>query len=206
MRRRADFLLATALALAAAMALRADSAYGQGATLSLDQSGQVEFAGRMTAYRVRNLPVSSFPDLPRAVAAALAARGCVIPQTYQAKRPENVIHGSLERAGSSDWAVLCSANGKIALLVFFGSGAADSPATLSTSSWTLRLQPHGANGELGFDWGIDPASPSRIHDAQASMRHRPPAPEHDAVADSTIDGKTTYRLYRDGVWETVPTE
>jgi hypothetical protein len=69
-----------------------------------------------------------------------------------------------------------------------------------------HLQAHGANGELGFDWGIDPASPARIHDAQAAMTHRPPAPDHDALADTTLDHGTVYHLYRDGAWGTIPTE
>jgi hypothetical protein len=152
------------------------------------------------------LPVSSFPELPAAIADALVARNCLIPQTYEAKRPENVIHGSLERPGSSDWAALCSVGGQVSLLVFFSSSASSQPTVLVTAAKTDRLQAHDLTGELGFNWGIDPAVPERVHDAQAGMAHRPAAPDHDCIADSVIDRKTIYHLYLKGVWENVDVE
>ena len=166
----------------------------------LVDTGQTVVEGRQLNYRIRNLPVSSFPDLPGPIANALNARGCLIPQTYQARRPENVIHGSLEKAGSSDWAVLCSAGGQVSLLVFFESGLPSKPIVLLQLAATERLQPHAGSTELGFDWGIDPASPKRIHEAQAAMSHRPTPPDHDCIADSIIDQKTVYRLFKDGEW------
>ena len=60
------------------------------------------FEGRLTPFLIRHLPVSSFPQLPANVAGALNQRGCMIPQTYEAHGPENVVHASLERAASSD--------------------------------------------------------------------------------------------------------
>lgn len=163
--------------------------------------GDVTQDGRTVSYRVRHLPVSSFPELPPAIAEALTARGCLIPQTYQAHRPENVIHGALERAGTSDWAVLCSVQGRVTLLVFFASGDAAKPALLAEHAETERLQSHDASGTLGFNWGIDPATPTEVREAQAAMAHRPAAPDHDAVADSVIDRMTVYHLYRNGAWE-----
>ena len=162
--------------------------------------GQVAVEGRQQNYRIRNLPVSSFPDLPGPIAGALNARGCLIPQTYQARRPENVVHGSLEKAGSNDWAVLCSAGGQVSLLVFFESGSPSNPTVLLKLSATERLQSHAGSTELGFDWGIDPASPKRIHEAQAAMSRRPLPPDHDCLADSIIDQKTVYHLFKNGEW------
>src|SRR3954471_15791408 len=69
---------------------------------SFNGSGNTSMDGKMVSYLIRRLPVSSFPDLPDAVAEALTQRACLIPQTYQAHRPENVIHASFDRAGSSD--------------------------------------------------------------------------------------------------------
>ena len=71
-------------------------------------SGHVWTDGHSAPYLIRRLPVSSFPDLPSEIAERLNERGCMIPQTYEAHRPENVIRASLQRAGSSDWAVLCA--------------------------------------------------------------------------------------------------
>ncbi len=169
-------------------------------------TGQVTVGGHPVKYRIQNLPVSSFPDLPDPVGKALTARGCVIPQTYEAHRPENVVHASLERAGSRDWAVLCSVQGQVSLLVFFADASPAQPEVLATMKATDRLQPRDVSGELGFNWGIDPAPPKRIHDAQAGMTHRPEPPDHDSLADSVIDHRTVYHLFRGGAWEQVAVE
>jgi hypothetical protein len=135
------------------------------------------------------------------IAAALAQRGCLIPQTYEAHRPENVIHGSFERAGASDWAVLCAVHGEVSLLVFFANGP--DPVTLATAPETQRLQSHPDSPVLGFNWGIDPASPQAIHTLQIGLSPRPPYPDHEAIADSIIDHKTTYHYFKDGSWSLV---
>lgn len=177
-----------------------------GVVPSLDERGEILRDGHQTPYLIRNLPVSSFPDLPSAIAAELSRRGCVIPQTYEAKRPENVIHGSFDRVGSRDWAVLCSSDDQVSLLVFLENGSANIPVILASRRKLSLLEVHDSTGELGFDWGIDPASPQRVHDAQTGLSHRPPAPDHDAVAEIEIDRRTIYHLYKDGAWETAPTE
>ena len=172
----------------------------------LVETGKVAVDGKMTPYLIRNLPVSSFPNILPAVADSLIALGCVIPQTYEAHRPENVVHASLEKPGSDDWAVLCAVKGKVSLLVFFGGSAADKPIVLRVFAEADRLQAHGGSSQLGFNWGIDPASPERVHDAQAGMTHRPPMLDHDCVADTILDRRTVYRFYRNGAWETEETE
>jgi hypothetical protein len=161
-------------------------------------TGEVTFRGQTLQYIVRHLPPSSFPDLPDPVAAELNQRGCLIPQTYQAHQPENAARGSFQRAGSSDWAVLCSVKGTVSLLVFFDGTA--TPSVLATAPETQRLQIHKSNGALGFNWGVDAASPQAIHDAQIGLRPRPPRLDHDALADSIVDQKTIYRYFANGSW------
>jgi hypothetical protein len=185
-------LLLCACALAAAQK-------PQPAPAQLNESGQIATDGHSTPYAIRRLPLSSFPDLPEAVVALLSQRACLVPQTYQAHRPENVIHASFERPGSSDWAVLCSAQGNVTLLVFFSSA----PArlwTLASAPETARLQSHDVSGVLGFDWGIDAASPERIREARSGMEHRPPILSHDALADTQIDHRTVYHFYWKSEW------
>jgi len=165
----------------------------------LVESGQVEVAGQSVQYLIRRLPVNSFPDLPDAVAEQLDQRQCLIPQSYQAHHPENVVHASLEHAGSSDWAVLCSANGEVSLLVFFGS-AQGRPAVLTTVAEKDRLQRHNSSGVFGFDWAIDPASPDTVHQAQSGLERKPRKIDHDALADTVIDVKTLYRFFSKGQW------
>jgi len=165
----------------------------------LTESGQIVVGGRSTPYFIRHLPVSSFPELPEGVQELLSRRGCLIPQTYEAHGPENVVHASLERADSSDWAVLCSAQGTVSLLVFFGSAPAQL-LVLAAVPETERLQTHDSSGVLGFNWGIDPASPGKIREAQTGMEHRPPGLDHDALADSILEHRTVYRFYVKSGW------
>ncbi len=179
----------------------AGTALAQAPPLSnFDTSGQVAIDGQPVSYLIRRLPPASFPSLPPAVSATLDSRKCLIPQTYEAYHPENVIHASLERPGSSDWAVLCSVKGTVSLLVFFGSRSPGDPFELASAQETERLQPNGGTGVLGFNWAIDAATPQQVHDAQAGLDPRPPLIDHDALADSTIDRKTVYHFYANGSW------
>lgn len=170
-----------------------------GAVLALNESGRVVLEGHSTSFLIRRLPLNAFPHLPAAIAGELTERGCLIPQTYEAHRPENVVHASLEKPGSSDWAVLCSAQGTVSLLVFFES-APQKPITLASVQETDRLQRYDSSGILGFSWGIDPASPEHVHEAQIGLARRPPAPDHDALADSIIDKGTVYHFFSKGKW------
>jgi hypothetical protein len=165
----------------------------------LVESGQIVLAGQPMAYLIRHLPVSSYPGLPAAIADQLNQRGCLIPQTYEAHGPENVIHASLERPGSSDWAALCAAQGTVSLLVFF-SGDPSQPHVLASAPETERLQVHDSSQVLGFNWGIDPASPQHIHEVQIGMTHRPARLDHDALADAVIEHRTVYHFYSKNVW------
>jgi hypothetical protein len=188
------------------LALGSFPATSQGALLPqqsrpapLDESGQTLVDGHSTPYLIRHLPVSSFPDLPLEVQAVLNQRGCLIPQTFEAHHPENVIRARLERPGSLDWAVLCSAEGTVSLLVFFTS-APEKPILLASAPETQRLQAHGSTGMLGFNWGIDPASPNQVHQAQAGLEHRPPWLDHDALADTVLDRRPVYHFYANNAW------
>jgi hypothetical protein len=188
--------------LLAAFAQQPETPAQPAAALPLNSSGRIMFAGRLTPFLIRHLPVNSFPQLPESVAGALNQRGCMIPQTYEAHGPENVVHASLERAGSSDWAVLCSVQGKVSLLVFFGGGSGqDAPAVLASAEEIDRLQAQPGSGVLGFNWGIDPASPEQVHQAQSGLAARPGLLDHDALADQVIEGRTVYRFYARNAWK-----
>lgn len=166
---------------------------------SLDTSGSITVDGKAVPYMVRHLPVSSFPALPPPIRTELESRGCLIPQSYEAHQPENVVHASLKQAGSTDWAVLCSVNGAVSLMVFFGDAPAQ-PSILASAPETEHLQRNYTTGIYGFNWAIDPATPQRIHDAAAGSRSRPPMLDHDALADSIIDRRTVYHFYANNAW------
>ena len=197
---RATFWLPIGIACLCALAL---AQTGPGLP-PLNESGQIVFAGRSTPYVIRHLPINSFPQLPVAVQDELYRRGCLIPQTYEAHRPENVVHGSFESSNSSDWAVLCSVHGIASLLVFFGSNPSQ-PFTLASEPETERLQPHPMSADLGFNWGIDTATPRQVREYQTGMDPRPPLLNHDAVADSVVEHSTNYHYFANGSWTLVPT-
>jgi hypothetical protein len=200
--KRKRMLIFSALALTL-VNLRAP---GQGVLADrLSESGQIVVSGHATPYLIRHLPVSSFPQIPAPVRSQLDQRGCLIPQTYQARGPENVVEASLERPGSADWAVLCSQHGMVSLLVFFAGGAAQ-PAVLASAPETERLQANAATGVLGFDWGLDAATPQQVRQAQAGMRPRPAPLDHDALAESVIDQTTVYHYYAGDAWVIVPVQ
>lgn len=219
MRRSALFRIVRPASLLAALAMlgsgqichpQADQASTQSSPdSSFNTSGQVTRAGRTVPYVIRRLPVSSFPNLPDEIQAELTRRGCLIPQTYEAHQPENIVHGSFEQLGSSDWAILCSSRGTVSLLVFFGIHPGQhpdqEPFVLTSAPETEHLQPHSPASTLGFNWAIDSASPQQVRDAQAGLQPHPPAIDHDALADSTIDHRTVYHFYANGAWTLLDT-
>lgn len=170
---------------------------------TLTERGNLNVSGRDVPYLIRRLPVASFPDLPEKIASQLEKLGCLIPQTYQAHHPENVIHASLERPGSSDWAALCSTDQTVKLMVFFASASV--PSVLATESETARMETHDRTGVLGFAWGIDVASPQQIREAQATMDHHPPLLDHDALADTFVEKSTVYHFFTKNGWKVVDT-
>ncbi len=148
----------------------------------------------MIHYRIRLLPLSSFPQLPSAVAQDLDAKGCMVPQTYEAHEPENVIRGSFEKPGSRDWAVLCSVKGMTTLYVFLGSNL--------TSPIALRQQPDTA--WLGHDWANNPSFDYGfawgISTMPADVMPRKDRLDHDGVEDAFVEQSAVVHYYADGHW------
>jgi hypothetical protein len=157
------------------------------------ESGQVVVAGQTHSYRIRRLPLSSFPELPASVSSALAQRGCTVPQTWEAKRPENVIHGAFYQAGHQDWAILCSLHGESSLFVFRdGMGV---PLELMSYRDKDRLASVNETGQFGYAWAIDPAPPSRFKQFAPGQHF-----DHEGIEDSLIENSSTLRYFRDGQW------
>jgi hypothetical protein len=196
-------LTATAIAaLSVAAAIGPSFAVGQ-VESSATSSEQVETGrvrlpgGTEVVYRIRLLPLASFPALPAAVAAQLEERKCMVPQTYAAREPENVVHGSLEKKGSDDWAVLCSVDGATTLYVFFQSQLS-APIVLRhqrDAEWlgseVLSL--------YGSAWGISRRGPSQIRAAKGvAAKHV--VFDHDGIEDAFIDKSSSTHYFQDGSW------
>jgi hypothetical protein len=200
------FRVATA-ALAALMTTAAMPSFAvaqsETGTVSSEQieTGRVRMpGGTEIVYRIRMLPLASFPALPAEVAAQLEQRKCMIPQTYEARSPENVVHASLERKGSSDWAVLCSVNGATTLYVFFQSlpGAPVALRHQRNTEW-LGSEVLGAYGSA---WGIARRTPSQMRQARGFGPGRVEV-EHDGIEDAFIERSSTTHYFQDGSWITL---
>ncbi|HWF09480.1 MAG TPA: hypothetical protein VG297_13515 [Bryobacteraceae bacterium] len=157
-----------------------------------DELGSTQPARSMLNYRIRLLPVSSFPQLPTPVAQQLAQRGCMIPQTYEAREPENVIQGSFEKKGSDDWAALCSVNRVTTLYVFFQSDIANPIA--------LRHQPDSE--WLGVEWSLDYGSAWGIASHPARLMRPKDSADHDGIDDAFVEKSTSIRYFENGRWTT----
>ncbi|HEX3662229.1 MAG TPA: hypothetical protein VHU89_12400 [Acidobacteriaceae bacterium] len=165
------------------------------------ESGQIATAGGSpVSYRIRLLPLSSFPGLPAEVVAQLSLRRCMIPQTYEAKQPENVIEGAFHAAGASDWAALCSAGGTTTLYVFF-AGQFATPIPLRSQPDTAWLGADPGEAVLGSAWGIAARTVDQLR-SSPRLRHLLPI-EHDAIDDARIERTLAIHYYLGGKWLTV---
>lgn len=162
------------------------------------ESGEVQSpTGNTILYRIRLLPVTSFPDLPAPVAAELARRQCMIPQSFEAQQPENVIHGSFSSYGSSDWAALCSSQGITTLYVFF-AGQFASPISLRSQPDSTWLAGEPGSSILGSAWGIAVRSDAELR-ASPQLR-RGVAIDHDAIDDARLERSLAIHYYQAGRW------
>jgi hypothetical protein len=150
--------------------------------------------GQDVTYRIRLLPLESFPQLPAVVVDVLREKHCMIPQTYEAHEPENVIHGAFEGKGSNDWAALCSVNGTTTLYVFFASQSGG-PVAIRHQQDAEWLGSEQA-GVYGSAWGI-----STRHAEQLQRTARGAALDHDAIEDSFVEKSSSIHYFQGGDWK-----
>ena len=153
--------------------------------------------GKSVEYRIRLLPISSFPDLPAAVARELSRRGCMIPQSFEAKQPENVIHGAFRAAGSSDWAVLCSSRETTTLYVFF-DGDSGPPMALRSQPDSAWLGAEPGSAVSGSAWGISVRSAAELR-ATPALRRRITM-DHDAIDDARLERSQVIHYFDGSRW------
>jgi len=200
---RATTVVVSAAIFAAvtAMPLRVPAQESDQAGRSTEQveSGRVRLpSGAEVVYRIRLLPLTSFPALPAAVVGQLDERKCMVPQTYEARAPENVVHASLERRGSDDWAVLCSVNGATTLYVFFQSQP-DAPIALRHQRDTEWLGSEML-GAYGSAWGIARRGSSQMRAVKGAGVSTPRSFDHDGIDDAFVDKSSTTHYFEDGKW------
>jgi hypothetical protein len=165
----------------------------EGERIQRGHKGDQSFAFRM-------LPPATFTELPAPILRDLEKRHCMIPQTYEAKSPENVIHGAFRENGTRDWAVLCSQDGSSTLLVYW-NGSAVKPAELAMQADTDTADPHDETNLLGYARGIDPASPKGIDEVLANKPYGPF--DHDGIKDAHIEKTSVIHYFKNGTWMTL---
>jgi hypothetical protein len=151
---------------------------------------------------LKRLPVDAFPDLPPAVAATLRQMGCTIPQADESPAlpsPNNVIRGRFYDAERESWAVLCSVQDTVRLLVF--RDAADTkPETLQgglESDWMQTTGPDSA----GFSWAITVADEAKIRWYHSQYGGAPLPPlDHDGIDSHFLEKASVVLYHHRGKW------
>jgi hypothetical protein len=138
--------------------------------------------------------------LPKAIRAALVARGCQVPQSFTRPRPHNVIAGHFARPGQQDWAVLCSHKGSSSILIFWGQTGPAGPTEINRAADASFLQGIGP-GRIGYSRIVRVAGPARIRKyAAASGGPLPATLDHDGVEDAFAEKTSTVAYFEEGRW------
>ena len=158
---------------------------GQNCT-SHSRSGKIIFDGHPTPYLIRHLPVSSFPQLPppsrtRSPTAAASFR----KPTRRTSRKMSFTPASSTMARPTGPSSAPSM--ELSRCWSSSRAAPATPCVLASAPETERLQSHGSSGVLGFNWGIDPASPEQVHEAQMDMPHPPAAHSTTMHSPTPVD-------------------
>jgi hypothetical protein len=145
-------------------------------------------------WRIRTLPLASFPEMPTAMRMQMEARRCMIPQSYEAHRPENLVHGSFYALDKTDWAALCLAEGEVSLLVYRSGAAA--LVDLMRVDLADTVGPTGKPHEpFGFYLAIDAIPPRRVRQFSRSN-----ASVLDSIEVSIVDGNSVIHQWDGEAW------
>jgi hypothetical protein len=145
-------------------------------------------------HKTVRLRPSAFPELPPALAAELAQRGCTIPQVPEIAGRHNVIRGHFLHADQIDWAALCSVNGTSSILVF-RNGSPANPLSVEPRKDIDALQGWGGD-RIIYSRQIAPVNKAYIMEHyNAYGGPKPPPIDHEGINDVFV-GKASVVLYR----------
>lgn len=146
------------------------------------------------------LPPAAFPQLPVNIVHYLQERGCTIPQTYLSREPHNIIRGEFLRPGQTDWAVLCSRNGRSSIMLF-SRGSAKSVTQLAEASDENYLQTINEGGRIGYSRMIEAVGRDYILSHYRDYGGpRPPSIDHQGIDDGFAEKASVVRYYYRGRW------
>jgi hypothetical protein len=150
--------------------------------------------------RIVRLKPKAFRQLPDAVLRDLERRRCRIPQTFLSGEPHNVIMGSFARKGQTDWAVLCSRNGRSSVIVYW-NGSPRSISRTGDAGDKNFLQTIDGNGTIGFSRSIQPVGRETIIASYRSYGgRRPPSIDHEGIDDAYVEKASVILYFYRGRW------
>jgi hypothetical protein len=139
-----------------------------------------------------SLAPATFRELPANMVRHLEKRGCAVPQHAGVPQPHNVIRGQFAKPGQTDWAVLCSRNGRTSILVFW-NGSDQNPAEIVAA-------PDPAPGQQ-FLTQIRPVGRDFILSRyRAYGGPKPPPIDHQGIDQSIMEVASTVHYYYRGKW------
>jgi len=162
--------------------------------------GQIEREhwDRADSLTVRLSP-AEFDDLPINIVQYLLEKGYTIPQSWYYSEPHNVISGSFQKKGQSDWAVLASNERESKILVFW-NGSEKNPAEISKLPDRNFLSAIGRD-QIGFARAINPIGKGRIMQYfEAYGGTKPPLIEHKGINDAFIEKGSVIHYFYNGEW------
>lgn len=154
---------------------------------------------------IRRLPPSAFPELPPSIRQTLEQRACLVPQLWEGWRtqPHNVVRGAFFKKHRADWAVLCSVDGKSAILVF-PQGSSQPAAELAPAADEQFLQTVEP-GKYGFSRAIGAMGRQRILEYGREWRSKLPVPlNHQGINDAFVEKASVIHYFHKGKWLELP--
>jgi hypothetical protein len=170
--------------------------------LFLSLSGFVAEAGQdWTAADIATtrLKPAAFTEVPSAIRAELARRGCMVPQPHDATQRANVLSGKFTSDSQVDWAALCSRE-RVSVILVFRGGSTTEVAELARAPDRDYLQTVGG-GIVGFSRGLGVASATFIRGHHDPVGDAPlPRLDHDGIDDRFIGKGSVVWYWSGGRW------
>ena len=165
-------------------------------------AGAQQFDWQKAEREIKRLPPATFKEVPGEIVQQLKARGCTVPQSFVELRPHNVIRGRYARPGQTDWAALCSKEGKSSIVVFWGKPTA-CPAELAAAEDKGFLQGIGGD-RIGYSRLLSAVGRAFILEHnQAHGGPKPPPIDHDGIDDAFAEKASTVQYCYQGKWLTL---
>jgi hypothetical protein len=171
-------------------------------TLASDQANATSGLFRDS---VRRLAPSVFRDLPINVRRDLESRGCLIPQPWGYRTPQNAIRGAFSRTNITEWAVLCSVRERSQILIYrrdssrtTGIVVADSLERLPDEAWMQII----TKGRSGYSRLIRTRARQRISGWRRDIDENtiPQPIDHDAIEQIFVEKAAQAFYFARGRW------